>query len=451
MKINYAVWAILLGLWFLFSPTSLIFSLLASLILITIYVKCRPEEKKFVLFLFISGFLLRILFLSFYHWGYLVLLKKPDIIGPDGEAYIKNGWFISRILFNKNITLPPSGWPNPAKYSYLVNITSYARDYILPEVGGYQIGPYTYFIAYLFFIFGYVPLMVKFINVFFSVLMGVVVYFMAKDLFERKIAKISSILVSFFPSTFLFSITALKDTIANFFLVFMVWLLIRYNQRGRIAHLALTIPSLLFLYFLRDRFVLFYLCAALLSLFVTRVRFSRKLAILILCVALINFTPFKNRLIKQFNLYQIFRVHYGYVGTPGRNYKLYPEYFYAKSDSQIEFRDTVVAFFKGSVHALLEPFLWKASTTEDLLFYPQMLFWYFLLPFSALGLIIGLRYNYSNTMCVFIFLLVMHFVLSLFEGNVGTVFRHREMVVPFILILAVAGLNYSFVKKTSSP
>lgn len=89
----------------------------------------------------------------------------------------------------------------------------------------------------------------------------------------------------------------------------------------------------------------------------------------------------------------------------------------------------------GIVYALFAPFPWAATRSADLLTAPEMLLWYGLLaamPFtfwrarSLWRLWLPTLLFASGTLIVF----------ALSEGNVGTLYRHRSMVIPFVVVLA---------------
>lgn len=90
---------------------------------------------------------------------------------------------------------------------------------------------------------------------------------------------------------------------------------------------------------------------------------------------------------------------------------------------------------RGVAYVLFAPFPWSVSRALDLLPVPEMLLWYLALVGAALTVI---SYRRSRRLLLPLVLFVggTCLILALAEGNVGTLFRHRAMVIPFVLILA---------------
>jgi len=75
----------------------------------------------------------------------------------------------------------------------------------------------------------------------------------------------------------------------------------------------------------------------------------------------------------------------------------------------------------------------------SLAWYPVMMAWYFLIPLIVAGLFYGLTRNFRRVLPLITFLSVWILLGALANGNAGTVLRMRDMVTPFLLILASAG------------
>lgn len=94
---------------------------------------------------------------------------------------------------------------------------------------------------------------------------------------------------------------------------------------------------------------------------------------------------------------------------------------------------------KGLAYALFAPFPWEVRRTLDLLVLPEMALWYVIL-FSAAWTAWGARRRWRHFAHVLLFIFAIVGILALVEGNVGTLFRHRAMVIPFVIILASPAL-----------
>lgn len=93
-----------------------------------------------------------------------------------------------------------------------------------------------------------------------------------------------------------------------------------------------------------------------------------------------------------------------------------------------------VAFLVGA------PFPWEL-TRDPFLLAPEMLLWYVVVLFALIGLWIVARARDVRTVYVVLVGLGLAGILSLTEGNVGTLVRHRSMLIPFAVILAAVGVT----------
>lgn len=103
------------------------------------------------------------------------------------------------------------------------------------------------------------------------------------------------------------------------------------------------------------------------------------------------------------------------------------------------FGRTLVYFPKGIAYALLAPFPWKPARPLDLLTVPEILLWYLMLP-SLLWSLWRMSGKRLLVLPMALFVGGALTVFALAEGNVGTLYRHRAMVIPFAAILASPGL-----------
>lgn len=98
----------------------------------------------------------------------------------------------------------------------------------------------------------------------------------------------------------------------------------------------------------------------------------------------------------------------------------------------------------GGVHLLLAPFPWqlKAGSLRMALTAPEMVVWWFL--FCALvmpGIKLAIRTRVGDFMPLLLFLLLLGVIYSLTFGNVGTAYRQRAQLMPYLLIFAALRLE----------
>src|SRR5271157_1147340 len=98
----------------------------------------------------------------------------------------------------------------------------------------------------------------------------------------------------------------------------------------------------------------------------------------------------------------------------------------------------------GGVHLLLAPFPWQlgAGSVRMALTAPEMAVWWYM--FFALvlpGLKHAIRRRFGDVMPLLLFLLLLSGVYSLTFGNVGTAYRQRAQLMPYLLIFAAMRLE----------
>ncbi len=96
---------------------------------------------------------------------------------------------------------------------------------------------------------------------------------------------------------------------------------------------------------------------------------------------------------------------------------------------------TVAYLPKGIAHALLAPFVWAIGSWQDAVTAPEMLLWYALLV-AMVRSTWSFRAKWRSLGPLLLFVLGLVTILSLAEGNYGTLYRHRAMVIPFVVVLA---------------
>jgi hypothetical protein len=95
---------------------------------------------------------------------------------------------------------------------------------------------------------------------------------------------------------------------------------------------------------------------------------------------------------------------------------------------------------RGLLYVLYAPFPWDARRLVDLATIPEMLLWYLAVPAAAYSLWRA-RARWQLHAPLVMFLLGTAGLMALAEGNVGTLFRHRAMIIPGVLLLAAPVLS----------
>jgi hypothetical protein len=91
----------------------------------------------------------------------------------------------------------------------------------------------------------------------------------------------------------------------------------------------------------------------------------------------------------------------------------------------------------GLAFALFAPFPGSGTRPQDLLPIPEMVVWYVLLVAATIALWRWRRrWRVLAPLVLFVAGTVLIFALA--EGNVGILYRHRAMIIPFVALIAAA-------------
>ena len=421
---------------------------LSALAILSIIKSTSPkEDRDFIFRVLTAGLVLRIILLITYYCLHLAP-GHADILGPDGEAYSQRGWYISRLLQEDD----PNIVPDSEEYifqNYRSNIVELYRGK-LPSMEMYQVGAFSYLMGVLYAVFGYSPLIVKLMNAIFSLLTGFLIYLIARAVFNNKIAKVSMAATVFLPSSVVFSITALKDPIIVFLNTMVILLLIQFRRTANWFWPMASAVIILSMDLWRPTIKLpLFGWLALTTFLCTRVSGTKKILVLLSVSVFILFVPCaRDRVITYFSPDTFFNRHIGYINTPGNNYKIFPERcYYGPRLIGLGPLEISGGIFNGVLHSLLEPLLSRNIKIVLLPAVVQTVLLNLLLPFAFIGLLLGARYRFYQILPIAVYLVIFIFLIAVSGGNVGTVFRHRDMLMPFILTLAVAGLYSKTLRK----
>ena len=159
-----------------------------------------------------------------------------------------------------------------------------------------------------------------------------------------------------------------------------------------------------------------------------------------IAIGLLRVPPIQERALNAVRSWAIY--HAGHVGSPGYSYRILDGRYYI--DSRRIFGmpgDEAVAYvLRSYVSYVTEPVPWRIESRTTLAYVPEQMFWYVLLALAPFGIAAGARRDAMFTM-----LLVAHAfgaatVVAMTSGNIGTLIRHRGLVMPYLAWLAGLGL-----------
>jgi len=439
----------MVGLFSFLAPGALFIFVLAAFLTSFMAGHCSgEEEKKFVVSLFVVGFLSRVILTS---WGHIFFAMNnmgyhnesigvtiPDLFADSGAVSLR-GWLTSLYMQGK------------LEHAERLDPTWLFQDDFLER--GYGFIVYTLF----YYIFGFSHLSAKFINCLLGSLSAILVYFISRDVFNKAIARIAAVLAMFFPSLYLWSLSNLKDPMMVFLLCLSVYLSIRFSKYRKLGYLIMLAICLYLVKIVRPSYIMPVLVSAVLSIVFS---FARKVVVLIVVAASIfmilamvmqpldiHILDNRHNIITRI-LEKAIDLQRGFVLTGGSVYKVYEDKYYATPPpKEIEPLRIFIYLPKGWLYFLFTPFPWSIHTKLQMIAAPQVMLWYILALFALWGVLVMKRYGGSGAHVIFFHIFFITSAFALSSGNIGTALRHRDIILPFFFIFSSIGIANFFLRK----
>jgi len=394
---------------------SLILTLLCLLLIgIPLCLMTRGSEGNFLLKVFLTGFLVRIL-LAFLIHPFSGALN----LDWDAAGYEQHGWKIAQV------------W----RSGRLASLTD--------VLGSWHPSPlYIYFNALVYTVLGHNLLAIRVANSLLGTLTGVLTYFIAKRSYDFKVAKIALVLTTFFPSMIFWSTQNLKDTMVVFLVCLIVWAYLKLRDEGlNLFYVLILIVCPLALTQVRPAtaiaMVLLPIAAFLL---LDGKRFQRGIIIGTLLIILVGF------LLRYLG--------YGFLGSHQiRDFAdlgtlQHLRYLRAVGGSAFG-SEADVSTIPGLLRSLpesltaflLRPWPWEARSFWGTATIPEMIGWYFLFPCLLIGLVRAIRTHWRRDFILWGYVVFGTLAAAPQYGNLGTAYRHRMQLLPFYLIFVAWGMK----------
>ncbi len=435
MKLNFAfaLASILFGLLLYLEPIVILLTLMIISFILFFRYSQSPDKFKLAKLLVVGG-IVRVVFafLVFIYSG-TQFSSNPiisKITGHTGAFFrdynreVMNGMGLSDYFLMEKI-------PSTREVQFVAAIegrTTYLHS-----------GAYAH--AFVNMIFGESPFNLI-VFVILSLWITVLTYHLARLIFDPKTAYLSAALVTFMPTMILWPTVNFRMTLGIMGLLFILWALIQLSERLSIPSLISLVAGLLIFDLGKDNLIL-PLIAIVFFIFFLNLKIPKTIKITIFVIGIILMTAhpqIKNRMNPIIRQMATSQRDYTQI-TSGQNYKIYDERVYGSDfgDSKVAPMLFIKALPKGLTYFFLSPILWKTNNSLRLSAYPQTLFIYGIYLFALLGLLVGFRNHWKFMTSFFIFSSYWIILLALSSGNEGTVARHRELVMPLLMILGSAG------------
>jgi len=392
-------------------------------------VRGLPEgERRFVLSLVVAAIALRLLVVA----GLFVLTDHTRV--PFGTFFGDEDYFIRRSLWLRNIALGHSIHPIDLEYAYEPN----GRTGFL------------YVLGFAHALAGPSPYGVRLPNVAFYMAAVLLMYRAVRVRLGRMAALFGLVVLLFLPTLLVWSLSVLKEPLfillSGASLVLARELAVPASWRRRAVIATAIVALAMALQAVREDGAAFVAAATIGGLALGFVASRPRL--LIACVVSIPILAAAVLRVPQVQLrtyaavQTAARQHWGaVVVSRGYGYKLLDDRFYSdiNSISSLEGAETMRFLARAAVSYVALPRPWDVQSRAGAAYIPEQVVWYLLALLACAGALFACRRD-----PLIAGLLVAHAILiaapsALTDGNIGTLVRHRGLVLPYIVWLSGVG------------
>lgn len=309
----------------------------------------------------------------------------------------------------------------------------------------YAASSYPYLLAALQMIGGPSPYGLCLLSVGLFIAGALLLHRMVRDTFGSAPATLALASIVFWPTLFAWSISVLRES-SQFFLGASVTGALFYlaaDRRlwARAVWASALVAALAALFTLRSGAAEIALVAIVLALAFRAVAARASIAIALLVIAGFIFWRAEDRIVSTVRLAA--DRHMGHVMSAGQSFRLLDEKYYAGGTGSLVTMtsgDGVRYLASAAVAFVVVPTPGRAGSLTELAMAPQQVVWYGALVAALIGIAAGVRRGAWLTCILAAYPVAGLIIIAPNSGNVGTLVRHRDMIVPFVLSLASVGV-----------
>ena len=374
-----------------------------------------PEKKDFLLNVFLLGLVLRL-------WLGLAIhiFDLRDLFGPDAFTHNNLGQRLREIWLD-------------------MPVPDDQRTYLATSPDNTSWGMIS-LVAFIYLIFGQSILVAQSFCAVFGALTAPMVYFCAEKIFNnRRVSQITALSVALFPSFIIWSSQLLKDGLIVFLLVCVMTAILQLQKKFDYLVVVGLILTVFGIYALR--FYIFYMVAISVvgSFFIgagasIQSTIRNILVIIVLGLALTYLGVIRGAGDK--------------LETYGNLEKIQTSREDLSSSADSGFGEDVDvstptgalgAIPIGLIYLMLSPFPWQVSKLSQALVLPETFLWWALIPIMISGIGYTLKYKLREAIPILIFSLMLTISYSIFQGNVGMLYRQRIQIQVFLFMFIGVG------------
>lgn len=429
--VKWALVGVLAGVVYSVSPLTVVFALLLPLLWTWAARGLDASERRWVAALLGAGTLIRAgaIFALLLTTGQN---QHFNMYFPDSQFAITRSWWIRNIWLEAPI--------GPVNENILYN--------------PYGATSYSYVLGAIQFLVGAAPYGLNFISTAAFLAGAVALYRMARQSFGPSTAIMGFALLLFWPSTMAWSVSMLKESMQFALSAFLISFTLRVvrsrTMRARVIGALCAVATGYAIMTLRSAalYVAVAGCVAgVVAWLITRRPSIAAVAVLLIAVAsaaAVSRPSIRDRAMNVARAAAERQI--GYTASFGYGYKVLDQRFYSygsriaptlEPDEAARFLvRAVVAFFTV-------PWPWQITSASGLAYLPQQLVWYGLVLLGVPGVLAGWRRDPLMTWLLLATVAAGVVVIAPNSGNIGTLVRHRDMVMPAVVLLSAAGFTWT--------
>lgn len=401
---------------------AVLLTVVCSFVVITL-IRQNTEDSQFLTQVFLGGLIVRLAFGIFIH-----TFDLRAYFGGDSQIYdisgdvIKDYW-LGSISGNDLFTQRVTSTSNP---SWGMN----------------------YFTAVIYMIVGRNILAAQSICAVIGAATAPMVYVCANNIFNnRRVGKVSALLVAFFPAFIIWSGQLLKDGLVIFLLVLAIITVLQLQQKLSYLAVAILIFSLFGIISLRF-YIFFMVAASVAGSFIVGQTNSiqavwRRLAVLLILGLGLTYLGVLGNATEKFEKYG----NLEQVEITRKDLARSAKSGFGEDVDVSTTEGAITAIPVGLAYLMLAPFPWQMGSLRQAFTLPEILVWWCSIPLIFIGLWYTVKKRLRQAIPILIFTVMLTLAYSIFQGNVGTAYRQRTQIQVFLFIFIAVGWTLRQEKK----
>lgn len=418
-----------LGAAYTVSPLTVVFAIVIIPLCRTATRGLGGRERRWVMSALVAAIAARVLAVALLLVATDPVREQFRALFPDAQFAIARSWWIRNLWLG-------------------VPIGPFYLDWAYRPYGE---SSFTYMLAAIQTAFGLAPYGVNLLSVGCFIAGAVILFHVARRSYGSAASLAGLLLLLVWPTFFAWSVSVLRES-TQFFLVAVAFFSTVATVRSprwtsRVLAIACVMASMYTLETLRAG-VLVIVVAGLAFGLTIRLATLRwwgvplaLLALLVVGPRIVGRPEIRDRF--AFEVQLAASRHVGHVEMPGGSFKLLDERFYSEGKEApytMTYDEGRRFLLRSAAAAVLFPLPWQVASASGVAQLPQQCLWYAAIGCALIGFAAALERDALVTLMLAGYILAALMVITPNNGNIGTLVRHRDMVMPALVWLAGTGL-----------